>query len=80
MSWKPEVKTGNDQKWYDNNLAFATKEEAEASAADLAYRWMLVTAHRAAESEQPVNAQLNLQSGVLTLLPKEEVVVDATDT
>lgn len=38
MSFKPEVRTGNDTKWYDNNLAFATREEAEYSARDLMNR------------------------------------------
>jgi hypothetical protein len=54
MSWKPEVKTGNDPKWYGNALAFATKEEAEQSAYDLMYRWTTVVDYRAAESTDPV--------------------------
>jgi len=55
MSWKPEVKIGSDPKWCANALVFATKEEAEASAKDLMYRWMAVTDYRAAESDHPVN-------------------------
>ena len=31
MSWKPEVQTRGDEKFYSNNLAFETKEEAEKS-------------------------------------------------
>lgn len=59
MSYKPEVQTaGNGDKWSHNNLAFATREEAEASARDLESRWMLVTAWRVAESDQPVNYSL----------------------
>ena len=58
MSWKPEVKTGNDQKWYDNSLRFATKEEAELSAKDLMARWLLVVDYRATESEDPVNYRI----------------------
>lgn len=59
MSWKPEVKTiGGGDKWSQNNLAFATEEEALASARDLSNRWMLVTGFRAAESDQPVNYKL----------------------
>lgn len=54
-SWKPEVQTGSDPKWYGNALRFATKAEAEASANDLAGRWMLVQDWRAVESDDPVN-------------------------
>ena len=52
-SWKPEVFV--DNQWCQNNLAFATKEEAERSAFDLMGRWMLVQDYRAVESDQPVN-------------------------
>ena len=55
MSFKPEVQTDNTGAWYGNALRFATREEAEASARDLAGRWLLVLAHRASESEDPVN-------------------------
>ena len=65
MSWKPEVKTGNDQKWYDNNLRFATKKEAELSAKDLMARWRLVVDYRATESEDPVNYRINLETYTL---------------
>jgi hypothetical protein len=58
MSWKPEVQVaGEGDKWCRNGLAFATKEEAEANAKDLMYRWLLVTACRAVESDEPVNYQ-----------------------
>jgi len=59
MSWKPEVQTFGDPKYYDNALRFATKEEAEASARDLSRRWMLVENWRAVESDDPVNSILN---------------------
>jgi len=75
MSYKPEVKTGNDSKWYDNNLAFATREEAEYSARDLMNRWLLVVDCRAVESEQPVNYKLDLETGELTSVKEE---LDAT--
>lgn len=61
-SWKPEVKTRNDDKWYDNSVRFATKEEAEASARDLMNRWLLVTECRAAESDDPVNYRIDLET------------------
>lgn len=56
MSYKPEVFV--DNQWSQNNLAFATKEEAEASAFDLMNRWLLVQDYRAVESNQPVNWQI----------------------
>ena len=55
MSWKPQVQVRGEDKWHSNGLAFATKEEAEASAADLYSRWTLTTAHRAVESEDPIS-------------------------
>lgn len=64
-SWKPEVRTGTDPKFYGNSLAFATKEEAEYSARDLMNRWMLVVECRAVESDQPVNYCLDIETGVM---------------
>lgn len=58
MSFKPEVRTGSDPKFYANNLAFATREEAERSAKDLMSRWLLVVEWRVVESDQPVNYRL----------------------
>lgn len=70
MSWKPEVRTGTDPKFYDNNPAFATREEAERSARDLMNRWMLVVECRAVESDQPVNYRLD-ELGALHEVPAE---------
>lgn len=56
MSFKPEVKV--DGQWLQNNLAFATKDEAFISAQDLMFRWMLVTDCRAVESDEPVNYRI----------------------
>ena len=75
MSYKPEVRTGNDPKWYGNSLAFATREEAEYSARDLMGRWMLVVECRAVESDEEVNYHLDLDTGWMTAIKKEEVVV-----
>jgi hypothetical protein len=56
VSWKPEVQVkGEGDKWHDNALRFATQKEAADSASDLYSRWTLTTAHRAAESDEPVN-------------------------
>jgi len=74
MSWKPEVRTGNDPKFYGNNLAFATKEEAEYSARDLMNRWLLVNEWRVVESDQTVNYRIDLTTGEL-IAAVEEVPV-----
>lgn len=51
-SWQPEVQVkGEGDKWHQNALRFATKEEAEENARDLFSRWTLTTAHRAAPSD-----------------------------
>jgi hypothetical protein len=55
MSWKPQVRTGSDPKWYSNALVFETREEAEQNAVDLSMRWLAVTESRATESDEPVN-------------------------
>ena len=54
VSWAPEVQTDSTGKWYGNALRFATQAEAAASAAELASRWILVHAYRAAPSSDPV--------------------------
>ncbi len=59
MSWKPQVRTSGDPQFYGNNLAFATRVEAERSASDLMSRWVLVEEWGVVESEQPVNWRLN---------------------
>jgi hypothetical protein len=53
MSYRPMVSTGG--AFAGNGLRFATREEAEASAHDLAMRWTLVESFRADESDDPVN-------------------------
>ncbi|NQW81307.1 MAG: hypothetical protein HQ445_09055 [Polaromonas sp.] len=58
LSYKPEVRTGADPKFYANALVFATYAEAWHSASDLADRWMLVVDFRVAESDEPVNAAI----------------------
>jgi len=53
MSFRPMVSTGGE--FAGNALRFATREEAEASAHNLAMRWTLVERFRADESDDPVN-------------------------
>jgi len=58
MSWKAEVRVGNDDKFYSNDLRFSTKEEAEAYGRDLMSRWMATVAMQAVEDDAPVNYNL----------------------
>jgi hypothetical protein len=53
MSWKPEVLVG--RQWSQNQLVFATEEEAKRYAHDLFMRWTSTDDHRAVESSEPVN-------------------------
>ena len=72
MSYKPAVEVINEPgKYHTNNLAFATKEEAERSAKDLMSRWTLVTQWKVIESDQTVNAHLR-EDGMLLLLKEGE--------
>lgn len=57
MSFAPEVTTDNSGKFYGNALRFASMEEAEANAANLASRWLLVRETRVVEFTDPVNYQ-----------------------
>ena len=67
MSYKPQVQTDTDPVFYSNSLCFATEDEAYASAADLARRWMLVRAFRATPSDDPVTH--TYIDGVLSAVP-----------
>ena len=53
MSFRPMVLVQGE--WSGNALRFATREEAEANAADLFQRWLLPTDYRVDESDDPVN-------------------------
>jgi hypothetical protein len=50
QSWAVEVQTDSTGKWYGNAVRYPNKDDAERAAADLASRWTLVHAHRAAPS------------------------------
>ena len=68
MSFKPEVKTGTDPKYYGNALVFATYDEAYNNARDLMDRWTLVVDCRAVPSEEP--AKHTYIDGVLGYIDK----------
>ena len=52
--FKNWVQTGGDD-WATNACVFATEQEALDAGAELASRWMLVTAHEARPTDEPVN-------------------------
>ena len=54
-SYKVEVKTGTDPKWYDNAVRWPTMADAEHAAHNLAVRWTAVSDYRAVESADPPN-------------------------
>ncbi len=58
-SYAAEVIADRSGKFCGNGLRFATAEEAELYARDLASRWMLVTATRIVESDDPANYRFN---------------------
>ena len=75
MSFKPMIKTINDPNFYPNNLAFATREEAEVSAKDTYGRWALAAEWRVDESDQPVNYRIDLETMVMTAVEVPEALV-----
>ena len=52
-SYAPQVIADSSGKWCGNGLRFATREEAEAQVAALAWRWTLVRDTRVVESDDP---------------------------
>lgn len=63
MSFKPMIQTAGDPEFYPNNLAFATREEAAASAQATFTKWLLAVDWRVDESDEPVNWRI--KDGVL---------------
>ena len=55
MSFKCEVLTANDPKWYANALRFETEAEADRYGLDLILRWTGSRDYRAATSDDDVN-------------------------
>ena len=58
MSYAAEVIADSSGEWSGNALRFATEWEAKVWVSDLKARWMLVTATRVVESEDPVTARI----------------------
>lgn len=65
MKYQVGVKTPGDSDWVTNSVCYRTREEAEASAFDLASRWTLVMDWTVLErSEEYVEAKnLNIHDG-----------------
>ena len=53
-SFAPEVRTGNDPKFYGSALRFATEMEARGNVDHLAGRWLAVTETRVVETNDPI--------------------------
>jgi hypothetical protein len=62
-SWKPEIRVIDDPKWYDNAVRFKTRPEAEKYASDLFTRWTTAEGWRVVETDDPVNAFWDLETG-----------------
>lgn len=58
MSFKPMIRIAGDSEFYSDDLAFATREEAEVAAQKTFNSWALAVAWRVDESDQPVNWQI----------------------
>jgi hypothetical protein len=71
MSYKYEVQVARDPAWYDNMVAFATREEAQAAGQRKFDSWTLTVAFRVVESDQPVNYRWDPELGLVS--PPQEV-------
>lgn len=54
-SYKAEMQTFGDPKYYSNQIRLPTEAEAVAYASDLAWRWTAVENHRVVESDEQPN-------------------------
>ena len=72
MGFKPTIKTMDDSKFYANGLCFATREEAEFSAKDIYSRWLMATEWAVEESDEEVNYSIDLETGKMNAVEKEE--------
>ena len=57
-SYKSEVLTVNDPKWYSNTLRFETESEADRYGLDLLMRWSATVDVRVSQSDDEVNYRL----------------------
>lgn len=74
MSYKVEVTTNNGIHWASNAIRLPSREEAEAYARDLAWRWTSVTDTRVVESEDL--AQHRWSVDMASLMPLNRLAMD----
>lgn len=58
QSFKAEILTVNDPKWYSNPLRFATESEADQYGLDLILRWTASRDYRVVESEDSITHRI----------------------
>lgn len=63
MSWKPAFIIKGEEKPCTNAQAFATKDEALASAHNRFMNWTVPTDYTALESDEPVNYRWDKETG-----------------
>jgi hypothetical protein len=67
MSFKAEIKTYDDPKFYLNGVALATREEAEAYGRNKIAAWTLAEAYQVVESDEPVNYTWSSTAGLVAV-------------
>ena len=58
LSYIPEIRVLDEKDFVPSSMRFATREEAEAYARDIASRWQAVRETRVVESEREANYAL----------------------
>ena len=63
MSFKPSFKVFNEEPFYTNGQAFATREEAEKSAKNRYSAWTMCEKWDVVESDEPVSFRWDNEQG-----------------
>jgi N12 class adenine-specific DNA methylase len=67
-SYKYELKIqGEGDKWHPNQVAFATREEAESAGVSKFQNWMMADAYRVVESDETPNYRWDKEQGLVSL-------------
>lgn len=69
MSFKPAFILPGESKPCTNAQAFATHEEANASARSRFQRWTMPTDYTVVESDEPVNYRWDAEAGDVSIHP-----------
>lgn len=67
MAFKYEIKVGTDEKYYGNNVTFATKAEANGAGASKYMNWTMAEAYRVVESDEVPNYRWDETDGLVPL-------------